>query len=108
MFCLQGKYNCHYNLQSDCFAYPCAVNTYAWSLSHGCVMRENAPKDEGFLDLSVGKCVWHGGNHEKAAVICARVHFNSNTRFEQTLDWPSVEENESGFANVEGGPLLTR
>ena len=108
MFCLQGKCNCHYNLQSGCFVYPCAGNNYTGSLSRGYVVRENAPNDEGFLDLSVGKCVWHGSGHEKAAVVCARVHFNSNPRFEQTLDWSSMGENESDFANVDKVPLLTR
>ena len=70
-------------------------------------MRENE-EDENVLDPSHGKCVLHGGGHEKKAVICVRVYFDSNPRFEQTLDWSSMEENESDFANAEKRPSLAR
>ena len=56
MFCLQGKWNCHYNLQSDCFAYPCAGTNYAWALSRAHVMRDNE-ESENVIDLSQGKCI---------------------------------------------------
>ena len=70
-------------------------------------MRDNE-ENENFIDMGQGKFIWHGGNHENAAVICVRVFFDSNPRFEQTLDWPGLEDDESDFANVKRGPLLTR
>ena len=81
--------------------------SYAWSLSRGYVMHENE-EDENVLDPSHGKCVLHGGGHEKKAVICVRVYFDSSPRFEQTLGWSSLDENESGCADVKKDPLLKR
>ena len=56
----------------------------------------------------MGRCVWHGGNHEKAAVIRGRVFFNHDTRFHQSVDWTTTDENECDFEKIEKGPLLTR
>ena len=107
MFCLQGKWDCQYNLQSDCFALLCAGTQYAWSLSCAHAARQNE-KNETCVHLRLGTCVWHGGSHDKAALVSVRVFFDSDHRFEQTVDWSRLDENESDFAGVKKGPLLTR
>ena len=71
-------------------------------------MAKDGAVTDGFVDMGLGKCLWFGGNHEKAAVICGRVYFNFDAKYTQPVDWKTTDENESDFANIQKGPLLTR
>ena len=56
----------------------------------------------------LGTCVWHSGSHDKVALVSVCAHCDSNPRFEQRVDWSQLDENESDFADIKKGPLLTR
>ena len=66
-------------------------------------MQKSEADERSSCRLGPGECVWFGTNHEKAAVICTRVHFAPNSRFEQAVDWSTTDENETDFANVQKG-----
>ena len=108
VFCLQDTCGCFYNLQGTCFTHPCLTKNCAWSLTHATVMKVDAPKDRYAFELGPDTCVWHGGNHKKAALMCACVHFNVNKKFEQAFDRANMEEDEAEFAEVQKGLVLTR
>ena len=71
-------------------------------------MENNADDNHTYLELGLGACVWFGGNHDKGVVLCGRVFFNHDKRFQQSVDWTTTEEKECDFENIEQGPLLTR
>jgi hypothetical protein len=77
-------------------------------VTHTWITPKEEARDGESRELGLGDCVWVGPQHEKAAVICARVYFACDHKFAQVVDWTKTDENESDFANFKKGPLLTR
>jgi hypothetical protein len=95
-------------MRKDTFAYPCASNQYTWSLAQAWINPKDEAREGESHQLGLGDCVWVGPQHEKAAVVCARVYFAGDHKYAQVVDWTKTVENESDFANLKKGPLLTR